>query len=332
MGVLIDGTWRDEELPQKPARAGEFRRADSRLPRSHHGRRLVGLQGRGRALSPLCRPWLPVGASHADLSRAQEARAARSRVAYAIPGIKEQGWTFEDNPAFPDCTPDTRQWLPLSARGLYGERPALHRQGHGADAVGQEDPAHRQQRVVRNHPHAQQRVQAASPATTPTIIRRRCAARSTASTTSSTPTSTTASIAAASRARRQPTRRPTTRCLRRSTSSKRGSDGSAIWSATRSPRPTGGCSRRWCGSTSPISRCSSATASASPIIPNLSNYMRELYQVPGIAATVKPRHYVINYWSISAVNPTGIIPKGTPVDYRGRTTARGLRRRLCGHR
>jgi len=49
--------------------------------------------------------------------------------------------------------------------------------------------------------------------------------------------------------------------------------------------------------------------------PNLSNYMRELYQVPGVAATVKPRYYVINYWSIKRVNPTGIIPKGTPVDY-----------------
>jgi putative glutathione S-transferase len=46
--------------------------------------------------------------------------------------------------------------------------------------------------------------------------------------------------------------------------------------------------------------------------PNLSNYMRELYRVPGIAATVKPRYYVINYYSIA--NPTGIIPKGTPVD------------------
>jgi putative glutathione S-transferase len=50
-------------------------------------------------------------------------------------------------------------------------------------------------------------------------------------------------------------------------------------------------------------------------MPNLLNYMRELYAVPGIAATVKPRHYVINYWSIPRVNPTGIIPKGTPVDY-----------------
>ena len=49
--------------------------------------------------------------------------------------------------------------------------------------------------------------------------------------------------------------------------------------------------------------------------PNLLNYMRDLYQVPGVAATVTPRYYVINYWSIKKVNPTGIIPKGTPVDY-----------------
>ena len=35
-------------------------------------------------------------------------------------------------------------------------------------------------------------------------------------------------------------------------------------SATRSPRPTGGCSRRSFASTSPISRSSSATGSASP--------------------------------------------------------------------
>jgi putative glutathione S-transferase len=49
--------------------------------------------------------------------------------------------------------------------------------------------------------------------------------------------------------------------------------------------------------------------------PNLSGYMRDLYQLPGIAETVKARYYVINYWSIARLNPLGIIPKGTPVDY-----------------
>ncbi len=49
--------------------------------------------------------------------------------------------------------------------------------------------------------------------------------------------------------------------------------------------------------------------------PNLSGYMRELYRVPGIADTVKPRHYIDNYWSIARLNPGRIIPRGTPVDY-----------------
>jgi hypothetical protein len=30
---------------------------------------------------------------------------------------------------------------------------------------------------------------------------------------------------------------------------------------------------------------------------------------------VKPRLYVQNYYSLTRVNPTGIIPKGTPVDF-----------------
>jgi putative glutathione S-transferase len=49
--------------------------------------------------------------------------------------------------------------------------------------------------------------------------------------------------------------------------------------------------------------------------PNLSRYLRELYRTPGIAQTVKPRYYVIGYWSIRKINPSGIIPKGTPAPY-----------------
>ena len=41
----------------------------------------------------------------------------------------------------------------------------------------------------------------------------------------------------------------------------------------------------------------------------------ELYRGPGVAATVKPRRYIAGYWSIERLNPTSIIPKGTPVDY-----------------
>ena len=50
--------------------------------------------------------------------------------------------------------------------------------------------------------------------------------------------------------------------------------------------------------------------------PNLSNYLRELYQVPGVAETVDiayiKRHY---YFSHTSVNPTQIVPKGPALDF-----------------
>jgi putative glutathione S-transferase len=50
--------------------------------------------------------------------------------------------------------------------------------------------------------------------------------------------------------------------------------------------------------------------------PNLWNYTRELYQVPGVSDTVNlvhiKRHY---YMSHVSVNPTGIVPKGPEIDF-----------------
>jgi putative glutathione S-transferase len=50
--------------------------------------------------------------------------------------------------------------------------------------------------------------------------------------------------------------------------------------------------------------------------PNLWNYARELYQVPGVAATVNlsqiKRHY---YASHANINPTRIVPKGPAIDF-----------------
>ncbi len=42
--------------------------------------------------------------------------------------------------------------------------------------------------------------------------------------------------------------------------------------------------------------------------PQLANYLRELYQWPGVAATVNLEHFVRGYYSLSMVNPGGIIP------------------------
>lgn len=50
--------------------------------------------------------------------------------------------------------------------------------------------------------------------------------------------------------------------------------------------------------------------------PNLSGYLRDLYQQPGIAATVDfdhiKRHYYVTH---PQINPTGIVPKGPALDF-----------------
>jgi len=66
--------------------------------------------------------------------------------------------------------------------------------------------------------------------------------------------------------------------------------------------------------------------------PALSNYLRELYQVPGVAETVDiaqiKRHY---YASHRTINPTGIVPSGPALDFtaphdRARLAAEPLRK------
>lgn len=50
--------------------------------------------------------------------------------------------------------------------------------------------------------------------------------------------------------------------------------------------------------------------------PSLSNYLRELFQVPGIAETVNMLHIKAHYYgSHKTINPSGIVPVGPKVDY-----------------
>jgi len=50
--------------------------------------------------------------------------------------------------------------------------------------------------------------------------------------------------------------------------------------------------------------------------PNLSNYLRDLYQVPGIADTVDMDHIKRHYYaSHRHINPTGVVPKGPELDF-----------------
>jgi len=53
--------------------------------------------------------------------------------------------------------------------------------------------------------------------------------------------------------------------------------------------------------------------------PNLSNYLRELHQVPGIAETVSMDHIKRHYFmSMPNLNPSGIVPLGPALDFAAR--------------
>ena len=64
--------------------------------------------------------------------------------------------------------------------------------------------------------------------------------------------------------------------------------------------------------------------------PNLSNYLRDLFQMPGVAETVNMHHIKSHYYgSHETINPTRIVPVGPEMDYaaphdRGAVQAGGL--------
>ncbi|MBC3208628.1 glutathione S-transferase family protein [Pseudomonas sp. SWRI111] len=64
--------------------------------------------------------------------------------------------------------------------------------------------------------------------------------------------------------------------------------------------------------------------------PNLSNWLREMYQWPGIAETVDFQHIKHHYYgSHKTINPTGVVPKGPEQDFtvahdRARLSGQGV--------
>ncbi|MGH7087338.1 MAG: glutathione S-transferase family protein, partial [Stellaceae bacterium] len=106
MGILVDGKWREEELPQETGKIGEFQRSDSRFRAFITTDGSSGFKaepGRYHLYVAYGCPW----AHRTLIFRALKKLEAAISVAYSLPGIvKDQGWTFEKNAAYPDCTPD----------------------------------------------------------------------------------------------------------------------------------------------------------------------------------------------------------------------------------
>jgi putative glutathione S-transferase len=313
MGVLIDGIWRDEELPQETGKTGEFKRVDSRF------RDCVTADGSSGFVAEPARYHLYVAhacpwAHRTLIFRALKKLEGVISVAYAIPGLKEQGWTFESNPAFPECTPDTVNgfrylheaytasephytgkvtvptlWDKKTGRVVNNESSEIIRMLNSEFKALAGDDTDFYPSPLRAEID---RVNATVYAAINNGVYRCGFARSQAAYEAAYDALFAALDELEARLGRQ-----------------RYLVGRQITEADWRLFPT---LVRFDVAYFSLFKCNRQRIAD---YPNLLNYMRELYQVPGVAATVKPRHYVINYFSIRKVNPTGIIPKGTPVDY-----------------
>ena len=314
MGVLIDGVWRDEELPQETGKTGEFRRADSSFRDRVTADGSSGFKaeaGRYHLYVAHSCPW----AHRTLIYRAVKKLDGAISVAYAIPGIKEQGWTYETNPAFPECIPDTVNgfhflhqaytasdprytgkvtvptlWDKKTGRVVNNESSEIIRMLNSEfNAIAGDDvdfyPAPLRAEIDRVNEMVYAGVNNG--------VYRCGFARSQEAYEASYDLLFKTLDELEARLGRQ-----------------RYLVGRQITEADWRLFPT---LARFDVAYFSLFKCNRQRIAD---YPNLLNYMRELYQVPGVAATVKPRHYVINYWSIKKVNPTGIIPKGTPVDYQ----------------
>lgn len=313
MGILIDGKWTDEELPAETGKAGEFRRSDSRFRDWITADGSSGFKaepGRYHLYVAHACPW----AHRTLIYRAIKKLSDAITVAYAIPGLKQQGWTFEDNAAFPDCTPDQVNgfhylheaytaseprytgkvtvptlWDKKTKRIVNNESSEIIRMLNSEFRnVGAEPtdyyPEHLRSEINRINDVIYSNVNNG--------VYRAGFARSQAAYDAAYDGLFATLDDLETRLGRQ-----------------RYLAGNQITEADWRLLPT---LLRFDVAYFSLFKCNRNRIAD---YPNLQNYMFDLYQVPGVAETVKPRYYVINYYSITKVNPTGIIPKGTPVAF-----------------
>jgi putative glutathione S-transferase len=312
MGVLIDGKWSDGELPQETGEGGQFRRAESRFRDRVTADGSSGFEaepGRYHLYVAHGCPW----AHRTLIYRALKKLEGLITVAYAIPGLKQHGWTFEANPAFPDCTPDTvngfrylHEAYTATDKGYTGKVtvPTLWDKATG--------------RIVNNESSE--------------IIRMLNSAFDglTGERSDFYPAPLRAEIDRVNERVYHAINNGVYRCgfaksqaayeeaydglfaaldeLEERLAHSRYLVGNQVTEADWRLFPT---LVRFDVAYFSLFKCNEKRIAD---YPNLSNYMRDLYQVPGVAGTVTPRYYVMNYYAIAKLNPSGIIPKGTPVD------------------
>jgi putative glutathione S-transferase len=313
MGILVDGKWRDEQLPAETGKAGEFNRSASAFRNHITADGSSGFKaeaGRYHLYVASNCPW----AHRTLIYRAIKKLEGAISVAYALPGIRDFGWTFEKHPGFPECIPDTVN----NFHYLYEAYTASEPNYTGKVTV----PTlwdKKTKRIVNNESSE--------------IIRMLNSAFKgiAGDDTDYYPPELRAEIDRMNEFTYANINNGVYRCGFATSQASYEAAYDALFAALDELEARLGRHRYLVGH-----RITEADWRLLPTLlrfdvayfslfkcnrqriadyPNLTNYMRELYAVPGVAATVLPRHYVIGYYSIKRVNPTGIIPKGTPVTY-----------------
>jgi putative glutathione S-transferase len=314
MGMLVDGQWRDEDPVNEIGKAGNFQRVDSIFRDRITADGSSGFPaeaGRYHLYVAYTCPW----AHRTQIFLALKKLTGLISVAVAVPGLREQGWTFEDNPAFPDCTPDRVNgfrylhqaysasnphytgkvtvptlWDKKTKRIVNNESSEIIRMLNsefGAFGADPTDfyPKHLRAEIDRINEQVYTNVNNG-------VYRCGFARSQTAYDEAYDALFATLDEIEARLGRQ------------------RYLVGNQITEADWRLFPT---PVRFDVAYFSLFKCNRNRIAD---FPNLLNYVRELYAVPGVAETVKPRYYVMGYYSITRVNPTGIIPKGTPVDFK----------------
>jgi putative glutathione S-transferase len=313
MGVLVEGRWTEQELPQETAASGEFKRVESSFRDRITADGSSGFKAEaGRYhlyLAHAC-PWAHRVLIYLVLKKLEHAIST----AFAIPGRREEGWTYESDPEFPDCTPDrVNGW-----RFLHQAYAASDPHYTGKVTV----PTlwdKKTKRIVNNESSE--------------IIRMLNSEFGgiAGDNTDYYPAALRAEIDRINAMVYAKVNNGVYRCALAKTQPAYEAAYDAVFEgldelevrleknkfllgerATEADWRLFPTLVRFDVAYFSLFRCNRQRIAD---FPNLSRYMRELYRTPGIAATVKPRYYVLNYWSSPKFNPSGIVPKGTPVSY-----------------
>ena len=318
MGQLIEGVWHDDEAVK--AAGGRFQRADTQFRNwitpdgSARPDRRRRLQGRAGALPPLRLARLPVGAPHADLAQAQAAGGRDRRLRGALAhGRRRLGVRARDR-----APPATR----LHGRATSTRSTPRAQPDYTGRVIVPVLWDKERQTIVSNESAEIIRMlnsafDAVGADARRLLSRRRCAPRSTRSTQRVYETVNNGVYKAGFATRQEAYEEAVdARCSRRWTTSRTRlaaqrylvgdriteADWRLFTTLVRFDRST--------------SATSSATCRRLVDYPHLWGYVRELYQMPGVAETVDLDHIKQHYYgSHATVNPTGIVPLGPLIDW-----------------